>query len=78
MVAEFFIALGFALYSGTDSAFVYDTLKQVKKEIEKLNKAKVYLLGQIKNPKNKFKKDLLEDELDVLNAMLDEKKVRII
>ena len=32
MIAEFFIALGFALNSGTDSAFIYNTLEQVKKE----------------------------------------------
>lgn len=32
MLAEFFIALGWALNSGTDSAFVYDTLKGVNKE----------------------------------------------
>jgi len=32
LLAEFFIALGISLYSGTDSAFVYDTLKQIKEE----------------------------------------------
>ena len=32
MIAEFFVALGWALYSGADSAFIYDTLKQMKKE----------------------------------------------
>ncbi|MBS3127617.1 MFS transporter [Candidatus Woesearchaeota archaeon] len=32
IIAETFIALSWALYSGTDSAFVYDTLKELKRE----------------------------------------------
>jgi MFS family permease len=34
LLAEFFIALGLTLLSGTDSAFVYDTLRKLKKTDE--------------------------------------------
>lgn len=32
MIAEFFIAMAWALNSGTDSAFIYNTLEQIKKD----------------------------------------------
>ena len=34
IIAETFLALSWAFYSGTDSAFVYDTLKELKREKE--------------------------------------------
>ncbi len=33
MIAEFFMALGWALNSGADSAFIYNTLKELKQEL---------------------------------------------